>query len=241
MIRAGSGRRKPGTIAYIFYIRKGKHKMPSPAYNKFLKNLESVNRLQATYHDLRNNRSTRGRAAWDHITRSAFIFLASSFEVYIEDVLTESISKHIKYAGDAPKLPNDVKDTLNKYVRKDSNGVPPTDLCDEGWKTVYRNIGLARTEKLNTPKVENIKLLFKELIGAESIITTVPDIGKLDDIISFRGEIAHRVRADEYVKIDTVEDAKKVISDIAKAIDRGVLQYLRTTYSGKRMDWYDVY
>lgn len=215
--------------------------MPSKAYSKFLDNVDSVTRLEKTYHTLRSNRNTKGRAAWDHITRSAIIFLSSSFEVYIEDIINETISKHIHHANDAKHLPNKVKDTINKYVKTEKNGTPPTDLCDEGWRSVYRKIAIERTNKLNTPKVMNIKSLFEELIGTNHFIDEIHAISELDEIISFRGEIAHRVRADEYVTITNVETSKGVIQDIVKGIDKGILIYLKETYPLKRMVWNDTY
>lgn len=215
--------------------------MPSKSYAKFIKNMESVTRLESTYELLRSQRNGRGRAAWDHVTRSAIIFLASSFEVYIEDVLVEAVSKHIKYSSDAKNLPNNVKNTLNKYVRKEANSVPPTDLCDEGWRSVYKEITNLRTGKLNTPKKENIIRLFEELVGNVDIITNVNDIDLLDDIISFRGEIAHRVRAQQYVTIIQATESRLAIQKIAMGIDRNLLHYLRDTYPNQRMDWYDSY
>ena len=64
--------------------------MPSKAYGKFQKNLETVQRLNITYETMKENRHSKGRGAFDHITRSAIVFLVSAFEVYCEDVLVPS-------------------------------------------------------------------------------------------------------------------------------------------------------
>ncbi len=57
--------------------------MPSKSYVHFLRNLDTVTRLQECYDIIRGNRNSKGRAAFDHITRSAVLFLVSAFEVYI--------------------------------------------------------------------------------------------------------------------------------------------------------------
>ena len=83
--------------------------MPSKAYGKFQKNLETVQRLNESFDILRANRNSKGRGAFDHITRSAVVFLVSSFEVYCEDLLCETAELSIELADDAVKLPHSVK------------------------------------------------------------------------------------------------------------------------------------
>ena len=69
-------------------------------------------------------------------------------------------------------------------------------LCDEGWKTTYNRIVKEKTDALNTPNKAHLEKLFQSLIGFTSTdINTISDIGKIDEIIVFRGEITHRVRA----------------------------------------------
>ena len=87
--------------------------MPSKAYGKFQKNLETVQRLNETYKTAKENRGSKGRGAFDHITRSAIVFLVSAFEVYCEDVLCESVEISIKHAKDACNLPHAVKKNIN--------------------------------------------------------------------------------------------------------------------------------
>ena len=216
--------------------------MPTKAYGKFLVNLETVNRLEGSYDEIRTRRNQRGRAAYDHITRSAIIFLASAFEVYIEDVIKECCRQHISFAGDAKNLPGGVKDTINRYVKNENNGVPPTNLCDEGWRDVYRIIVEYETEKLNTPKKRQITDLFHKLVGINnSTVENLHGINDLDGVISFRGEIAHRVRAEQYVSIQQVHNNMNIIRELVIEIDKMILDYFRTCYVGKRLPWNHTY
>jgi hypothetical protein len=202
----------------------------------------TVDRLNDTYNQIRQARGGRGKGAFDHVTRSAIIFLASSFEIYIEDVIKECCNQHISFANDAVNLPNSVKCTINKYVKNESNGTPPTDLCDEGWRKVYREIAEEQTGKLNTPKKTQISTLFDELVGiSKTKINSLHEINKLDDVIKFRGEIAHRVHADAYVTINQVTENTSIIIGLVKEIDRLILQHYRQCYPDKRMPWNDTY
>jgi len=216
--------------------------LPTKSYTRFINNMETVERLNQTYHQIRKARGGKGKGAFDHVTRSAIIFLASSFEVYIEDVIKECCNQHITFANNAANLPNNIKSTLNQYVKKDSNKTPPSELCDEGWRKVYREITDKQTGALNTPKKIQIAALFNDLIGiSKEDINNLQDIDKLDDVIKFRGEIAHRVRADVYVRISQVEENTTIIMNLSKGIDRVIMQYFKATYPGKRLPWNDTY
>lgn len=216
--------------------------MPTKSYARFLKNIETVDRLKGTYELIRTQRGGRGRAAFDHVTRSAIIFLASAFEVYVEDVLLECCNQHISFARDAKKLPHAIRSTISEYVKKESNGVSPTDLCDEGWRDVYKKITRERTDRLNTPKKRQLMDLFTNLIGINEMdINNLERIGGLDDFISFRGELAHRVRADIYVRIDKVNEEEEDIKRLVKSMDRLVLRYFRESYEDQRLPWNEVY
>lgn len=216
--------------------------MPTKAYAKFLKNMETVNRLEQTYDSMRAARHSRGKAAYDHITRSAIIFLASAFEVYIEDVVVECCNQHISFARDAKNLPGTVRDTLNKFVKNEKNGVPPTDLCDEGWRGVYRTIAQKNTGNLNTPKKQQITALFGELVGIHKPqIDAVPGMDDLDTVITFRGEIAHRVKASQYVTIDQVRTGVGIIVNLVVEIDKMILGYFKNMYPDKRLPWNNTY
>lgn len=216
--------------------------MPTKAYGNFQKNLDTVNRLQKTYDQVRIGRNSKGKAAFDHITRSAIIFLASAFEVYIEDVAQEGCTQHIALAGEAKRLPHDVKDTISKHVRNEKNGMPPIELCDQGWKEVYKTLVRKEVERFNTPKKRQIIELFQSKIGIrEDDISSIPGIDKLDEVITFRGEIAHRVKASQYVTIDKVREDVEIIMSIVVELDKMILDYFKNCYPEARIPWNNTY
>lgn len=216
--------------------------MPTKAYGKFLSNMDTVIRLEDTFDEIRTNRNRRGRAAYDHITRSAIVFLASAFEVYIEDVTKECCNQHIVFSEQGRNLPHDVKDAINRHVKKESNATPPIELCDDGWKEVYRKLVDKETSKLNTPKKKQIGELFGNFLGIrEQDLDNIPGINELDGVITFRGEIAHRVRAEQYVKIDQVKENVEIIRRLTIDIDKMILEYFKYCYPGKRLPWNSTY
>ena len=215
--------------------------MPSKAYGKFQKNLETVQRLNESFDTLREARNSKGRGAFDHITRSAVVFLVSAFEVYCEDVLCEGVDLSIKFAGDAVNLPHSVKKNINAYVRNENNHVPPIGLCDEGWRQIYTNIVRVQAGHLNSPKVKNLKELFDKHLGiSNTAVDTVPNINQLDGIIEFRGEIVHQVKTTTYVHIEDVTKHLNTINEIVIGIDMLIREHIKNAYNVKA-PWNDTY
>lgn len=215
--------------------------MPSKAYGKFQKNLETVQRLNESFDTMRAARNSKGKGAFDHITRSAVVFLVSAFEVYCEDILCEGVELSIKFAGDAVKLPHSVKKNISAYVRNENNHVPPMSLCDEGWREVYSNIVRVQVDHLNSPKVKNLKELFEKLLGIDpTSIDAISNINQLDGIIEFRGEIVHRVKSTTYVHIEIVKEHHNTINQIVIGVDRLIREHIKSTYNVK-YPWNDTY
>ncbi len=221
--------------------------MPSSSYSKFIKNMETVKRLENTYYESKKvNHNKGGRGAFDHLTRGAVVFLVSSFEVYCENILMESCEHLIKNAKDAKYLPHAVRSTISDFVKCDSNGIPPTELCDEGWRAVYKGIVQKETDRLNTPSTKNLEKLFAKLLGVkkgfiENIVCDTLGTDRLDPIIVFRGEITHRVRANRYVHIEIVKEYEDTILNIVVSIDKKVCDYIKGTSLSKKQPWKKTY
>lgn len=216
--------------------------MPSKSYGRFIRNLETVTRLQDSYDIIRAHRGSRGKGAFDHITRSAVLFLVSAFEVYIEEVTYECCELNITLARNADRLPHGVRSAINTYVTKKGSSITPISLCDEGWRDVYKQMTQSVIDDFNTPKVRQIKGLFSNHIGTtDSLIDGITNIDRLDDFVRFRGEITHRVKASSYVKTEKVVEGKELIAGLVMDIDRMLLDYLRATYPDKRAPWNNTY
>ena len=84
--------------------------------------------------------------------------------------------------------------------------------------------------------------MFYKLVGINnSTVENLHRINDLDGVISFRGEIAHRVRAEQYVNIQQVHNNANIIRELVIEIDKMILEYFRTCYVGKRLPWNHTY
>lgn len=215
--------------------------MPSKAYGKFQNNLTTVQRLIETYKVMKASRGKKGRGAFDHITRSAVVFLVSAFEVYCEDILCEGVTASIVSAGDAIRLPHAVKKNISAYIRNDNNHVPPMALCDEGWRDVYTRMAKEQAKYFNSPKTKNLKEIYEKHLGIpSSAIDALDGIDRLDDIIEFRGEIVHQVKSSAYVHIEDVWEHLQTINEIVIGIDMMVRDHIKNLYHVK-VPWNDTY
>jgi len=157
-------------------------------------------------------------------------------------VTYECCELNITLARNADRLPHDVRSAINSYVTKKGSSISPIDLCDEGWRDVYKQMTQDVIDDFNTPKVRQIKDLFSKHIGTtDSRIVGITNIDRLDDFVRFRGEITHRVKASSYVKIEKVVEGKELIAGLVMDIDRMLLDYLRSTYSDRRAPWNNTY
>ncbi len=214
--------------------------MPSKAYSTFQKNLNQVNRLIDTYDHELERTPRRGKKSLDHLTRAGLIFLCSSFEVYVESVTRET-GKIITRKISRPKaLSAEAKKTISEAVKKEKNELSPI-LFYEDWKKYYNDLIFYETKQLNTPKVKNIRQLFKKYFGiAESKIDDESyPFESLDDIISERGDVAHNLYSEEYLKKAKLLEYTDTIKDCVLEIDKLLYNEIPETIKGK--PWNNTY
>lgn len=193
--------------------------MPSKAYGVFQKNLEQVHRLNATYDSELCKNPGKGKRSLDHITRAGLVFLCSSFEIYFEMVLKESCLILTHSIRDPINLPKEVKKTISKQVKNENNELSPI-IFASNWKEYYLRMVTAEVEGLNTPKVYNISNLLAKYLGLKEVIdkSTYPFLG-IDDIITERGEVAHKLYATKYLKKSKLLEYEYTIKDAVKDMD----------------------
>lgn len=212
--------------------------MPSKPFKNFKKNEKDVLKLIQDYHTLNSSIGGRGKRALDHLTRSGVLLLAGAWELYIEELLKEAASflasKSAKY------LPKEVKQQISNYVKKHDHELKPLDLVGKGWKDVYINeIVIVKADSLNTPKKEQIDDLFEKLIGIKKLSDHWSDKTFINDFVSFRGTIAHRIKADEYVKVHVLQQYLEGVRNVVKETDLTLYEYLKN-YLG-RTPWNNTY
>jgi hypothetical protein len=91
--------------------------MPSVALQKFERNLlKDVDRISQSHDQL--NHDGLGRRGLGHITRSGVLMLCAAWELYLEELLVESVRLFIHRAISPDQLPQYVQKEIAKTVRE---------------------------------------------------------------------------------------------------------------------------
>lgn len=213
--------------------------MPSKAYDNFKKNSKQVDKLLKAFTDMRP--PTRGRKHLDHFTRAAIVFLCSSWEVYVEQIALESgkiISSRMNTPSDLPVV---IQKTISLVVKNAKHDLEPVRLAVD-WKDYYHKIIEKYIANLNTPKNAQVTELFHKYIGIDGnkLKAKVPLLADINKIVTTRGDIAHNIFSEDYVKKELVEQYYDTIRNLTKQIDLYLWDYIPEITNGKR-PWQNTY
>lgn len=213
--------------------------MPSKAYSVFHKNILQVDKLLAAYTVVRT--PTRGRKHLDHLTRSAIIFLCSSWEVYLEQISRETCAKILARTSYPNTLPRESKKALAKLVADSKNEIEAIEFASD-WKSYFSRLIDGYVSRLNTPKSEQVKSILHNYFGADNaeIVSKMPTLLSIDSIVKMRGEIAHNIYVEEYVAPDVVQSHKETVIRLVKEIELFLWEYIPSITNGKR-PWQNTY
>lgn len=213
--------------------------MPSKAYNVFNKNVKQVDRLIDAFTAMRA--PTRGRKHLDHFTRAALIFLCSSWEVYIEQISIEVGSIIANKIQKPDNLPLIIQKNISGIIKNSKHELEPI-IAANDWKIYYCNQIKAYTDKLNTPKKDKVMELFNKYLGisGDTINMEVPSLSKVNMIVKTRGEIAHNVFAEDYLKKELVMEYYEIIKKSVVEIELLFWNYIPGITDGRR-PWQNTY
>lgn len=213
--------------------------MPSHAYGVFTKNLRQVDKLLQAFTDLRPH--TRGRKHLDHLTRAAILFLCSSWEVYLEQVSQESCGIIARKLSSPKDLPEKVRKTLSRSIRAAKNELEPVEFAMD-WRFYYCVAIQKYVARLNTPKNGQVLEIMEKYLGADVIDVKekIPQLSKINEIVKIRGEIAHNIFSEDYVKEDMVISQKTTIVQLVKEIELYLYEYLALITDGRK-PWQSTY
>ena len=104
---------------------------------------------------------------------SAYIYLCSAWESYIEDIIRNYLNFIINNIDDHSSIPKGLKKNISKEIKAHKNELSAWDLAGNNWKNILIN---RFEENVNAPlsnfhslKVHNINKLFYDLTGIENI------------------------------------------------------------------------
>jgi hypothetical protein len=171
--------------------------------------------------------------------KSCVVLLVACWESFVEDLVSHSL-EHMIECCEAPTSfpPNVLERVASNY-----NGQKVWQLAGEGWRQALRDnfkSVLGKTSGVfNTPRAAQVDDLVKKVIGFENLSASWEWDGKdcktirseLDDLITLRGSIAHRVKAESTVSAEQVGHAETLVLHLAVRSHNTVLSYLESCTS----------
>ena len=213
--------------------------MPSASYKLFLDNVVDVERLIESHGALHDGNP--GKKGLGHITRSGIVMLCAAWEVYVEELLVQSV-EHLTTCCDPPsQLPKPVKKYLSGRVRDDKHELKPIHFGGTGWIDVYKCYVRQSVDALNTPKSENTDPLYRRYVGLIDMSScwSVGSSG-IDDFVTSRGEIAHKGRSATYVRIKQLRDDLALVKAAVAETDNALANHLRSVSPNNKLPWYRI-
>jgi len=173
------------------------------------------------------------------LNKSALVLLVACWESFVEDVATLGFDFLLSEAKTPDAFPQSVLTLSVKPLRGSDDHRKIWELAGEGWRTVLRKhrqeVLKEYAGKLNTPRPKQVNDLIEKMIGLKGIsnewiwhgMSNKQAVKKLDELVTIRGEIAHRVKAAKYVRKDYVEQSAQFIQRLAAITSNRVAAHLK--------------
>jgi hypothetical protein len=201
--------------------------------NRLIDNIHEVQRLAEIHQHI-----TGGGAGRKHdveiLHKSAIVLLIACWEAFVEDLAQEALTATLAKASN----PNIFPDSVLERIASKVTGKKIWNLSGDGWKDAFRDnlkeIFARTTDKLNTPRPENVDEIFLKVLGIQKLSSSWRWKGrtaensrkKLDELVSLRCAIAHRVTAASRVNLKDVVDCTNLISRLAARSHNTVCKHL---------------
>lgn len=210
--------------------------MPSRSVQAFRDNIVDVDRLIVSHAQLRDG--SPGKKGLGHITRSGIVMLCAAWELYLELICVEAAKYFCLKCQSPDQLPIRVQKELSKMAKESKHELKPLEFAGNGWKNVFITHVEDLCNTINTPKAGPINELFNRSIGLE-LISDSWSCGKdqINNFVSIRGDIAHRGRHADYIKISLLQDYRALIYNATIETDNTVSEYLALKTPGKHKPW----
>lgn len=133
------------------------------------------------------------------LNKSGIVLLCATWELYIESIIIECVSEHLKSITKPSDLRKSLSALILPFVQKEKDERSWHQLAGGGWKNVITIAVAERVKALNTPKVGPISGHFHSILGIKDITdswywqntTSQVAMKRLDDFVTLRGSIAH--------------------------------------------------
>lgn len=212
--------------------------------------MSDVDRLLEIHLELTGPERGR-RAGVEVLHKSAVVLTTASWEAFVEDLATEGFDFLLAEANTHDAIPAKIRALAAKDLLREQNknDLKLWDLADMGWRLILRDYKQSIIERyagnLNTPSSDNVDNLFESLVGIRKISSFWYWPGqsvensrqRLLDYITVRGQIAHRVAANENVNKAYVRGYANFVYRLAVKTANRVRNYVNdqvSAYPGPR-------
>lgn len=214
------------------------HQRPWPSHvTNLISNTRDVIRLVNLHGALAGRKRGRPRN-FEVLHKGAIVLLIACWEAFIEDLATNGFEALLEGAESASDLPVKVRTLASKSLREDPDERTVWKLAGDGWRTVlvdHRALVFERyIGRLNTPRPAQVDGLFENLVGLKALssnwkwkhMANKPALARLEQLISMRGEISHRVSASRSVRKSDVVNGVTLINRLAAISSNQVRRFL---------------
>jgi hypothetical protein len=213
--------------------------MSSDARQAFDKSCHDIDRLLEIHGQLTPSGPGRGyllqAVSLEVLNKSAIVLISAIWEAYCEDIVSESLKHLVEHSTNSSTVSNEMKKTIAKELKQDKNELAIWQIADNGWKAILVRMAKMRALHFNTPKSENIKDFFREVLGIDDILETwswekmsPSEAAKtLDKFITMRGDIAHRGIRQQSVTKSEVQNFLEHIRRLVHKTDAEVNGHLK--------------
>ena len=208
-----------------------------PHIESIIANMNEVKRLSAIHSDIGGSGPGRKHNI-EVLNRSAIVLIVACWESYIEDLACIAFDYLLTNAKQPHHIPSKVLTTASKDLKENKDESKVWELAGDGWRKVlkrHRKSVLDRyVGKLNTPRPKQIDDLYETLLGMKNVskawawkgTTNKRALERLDNLITLRGEIAHRVVAGNSVHKKHVDQARHLIGFLSAVLSNQVAEHL---------------
>ena len=174
------------------------------------------------------------------LDKATYVLVASLWEAYCEDVLTESLALLVDHAPSWSSLPRRLVRDISKEMRKEETTMlAPWMLADDGWRQYVKDRQLVRSYQHNYdfsgPKSADVERFFSEGLGLSGIRgywrdKVGPDIcQRLDKHLERRNVIVHQITPGRIVFKRDVKDFYSIVRRLIKYTDQAIDELLVNT------------
>lgn len=192
----------------------------------YLSNDAEVTRLQEIHEEIAGTGAGRKHKV-EVLNKSGIVLWIACWEAYVEDLAAAAFDIMLAKAKEPGTFPSKVLAQAARALKDAKDARRIWDLAGTGWKNVmkaHRSDILKRyTGRLNTPRPDQVDELFNSLIGLPRLSTkwrwskcsSRQARKQLDDFVTLRGSIAHRVTAASSVHKREVIRCGRLITRLA--------------------------